>query len=119
MNLHIHIVPCIIMKLSTLVIIGSIALIGGAYGNYAQAGSYPLDVSKGENKPVEAWLKAGGTNPQVEKLGVNSLYWTRNGQPWTPVMGEFHFLRYPADLWETELFKMKAGGVSIVATYLF
>ena len=33
MNLHIHIVPCIIMRLSTLVIIGSIALIGGAYGN--------------------------------------------------------------------------------------
>ena len=80
---------------------------------------YILDISQGEQRPVDYWLKAGGTNPQGEKLGVNSLYWTRNDQPWTPAMGEFHYFRCPADLWETELLKMKAGGISIVATVLY
>ena len=34
-------------------------------------------------------------------------------------MGEFHFSRYPHQEWEGELLKMKAGGVDIVATYIF
>ena len=32
----------------------------------------------------------------------------RNGVPWFPVMGEFHYSRYPAGMWEEELCKMKA-----------
>nr|WP_276510034.1 beta-galactosidase [Niveibacterium umoris] len=42
-----------------------------------------------------------------------------DGEPWLPVMGEFHYSRYPAGEWETELRKMRAGGVSIVASYVF
>ena len=42
-----------------------------------------------------------------------------NDRPWTPVMGEFHYTRYPAGEWRDELLKMKAGGISIVATYVF
>ncbi len=42
-----------------------------------------------------------------------------DGQSWTPVMGEFHYARYPANAWRTELLKMKAGGIDIVATYVF
>ena len=34
-------------------------------------------------------------------------------------MGEFHYARYPASEWEREILKMKAGGVDIVATYVF
>jgi len=34
-------------------------------------------------------------------------------------MGEFHFSRYPENEWRGELLKMKAGGVDIVATYVF
>ena len=34
-------------------------------------------------------------------------------------MGEFHYTRYPASEWRDELLKMKAGGISIVATYVF
>ena len=41
------------------------------------------------------------------------------GKRWTPVMGEFHFARYPEDEWREELLKMKAGGVDIVSTYVF
>ena len=34
-------------------------------------------------------------------------------------MGEFHFTRYAAAFWEDELLKIKAGGIDIVATYVF
>lgn len=36
-----------------------------------------------------------------------------------PVMGEVHYSRIPADEWETEVRKMKEGGVTIIATYAF
>ncbi len=42
-----------------------------------------------------------------------------NGKPWMPVMGEFHYARYPETEWREELLKMKAGGVDTVATYVF
>jgi len=62
-----------------------------------------------------------GTNraPSGDTLAVNSQYLTRNGQPWIPVMGEFHFSRYPQDYWEEEILKMKASGVQVIATYIF
>lgn len=60
-----------------------------------------------------------GTSPSGETIAVNSLFLTKNGKPWFPVMGEFHFSRYDKAGWETELLKMKAGGVEIVATYVF
>lgn len=107
------------MRASLLIMTGLVILLGVSQGKCDQKDIYSLNVSKGENRSVDDWLKAGGINPQGEKLGVNSLYWIRNEKPWTPVMGEFHFVRYPADLWETELLKMKAGGVSIIATYIF
>ena len=50
---------------------------------------------------------------------VNSRYLTRNGRPWFPVSGELHYSRLPRECWETELDKMKAGGIQIVSTYVF
>lgn len=61
----------------------------------------------------------GGSNPQGERIDVTSLYLTRDGKPWLPVMGEFHFSRCSPEAWETELCKMKAGGITIVSSYLF
>lgn len=50
---------------------------------------------------------------------VDNLSLMKNGKRFLPVMGEFHYSRYePAD-WEEELLKMKAGGIRIVATYVF
>ncbi|WP_129843646.1 beta-galactosidase [Streptomyces sp. RFCAC02] len=43
----------------------------------------------------------------------------RDGRRWLPVMGEFHFSRYPAHAWREELLAMRAGGLDTVATYLF
>lgn len=42
----------------------------------------------------------------------------KDGNPWFPVMGEMHYTRYREELWEESLRKMKAGGVTIVSTYL-
>ncbi len=58
-------------------------------------------------------------NPAGDTLTVDSRSLRLNGQPWTPVMGEFHYTRYPENEWRAELLKMKAGGIDIVATYVF
>jgi beta-galactosidase len=57
-------------------------------------------------------------NPQGHVLDVNSQYLTFDGRPWLPVMGEFHYARYPQSEWEEEILKMKAAGIQIVSTYV-
>lgn len=42
-----------------------------------------------------------------------------DGHRIAPVMGEIHFSRIPEKEWETELKKMKEGGINIVSTYTF
>ena len=42
-----------------------------------------------------------------------------NGRRVVPVMGEVHYSRIPADEWEAEVKKMKEGGVTLIATYVF
>lgn len=64
-------------------------------------------------------LKMGGSNPSGEYIDVTSLYLTRNGNPMIPVMGEYHFARDTREHWPAELAKMKAGGVNLIATYMF
>ena len=68
-------------------------------------------------RPV-AFTLLGARNPKGGVIGVNSQYLTLDGRPWLPVMGEFHFSRYPEAEWEEEILKMKAAGVQIVSTYV-
>jgi beta-galactosidase len=78
-----------------------------------------VDASAPAKAPLENLLQMGASvSPSGERIGANSQYLTRNGKPWMPVMGEFHYSRTPANEWETELRKMKAAGVDIVATYI-
>ena len=42
-----------------------------------------------------------------------------DGKRVCPVMGEVHYSRIPANEWEREVRKMKEGGVTIIATYVF
>jgi len=69
--------------------------------------------------PESGYLKLGGKSSKGHDLEVNSRYLVLNGKPWLPVMGEFHYARYPEKDWETEILKMKAAGVQIVSTYVF
>lgn len=64
-------------------------------------------------------LNMGGKNPNGETIDVTSLYFTRAGKPWIGVMGEYHFVRDARENWYRELCKMRAGGITVVATYLF
>ncbi len=48
----------------------------------------------------------------------NSHYLIKDGKPWFPVMGEMHYSRYLETLWEESLRKIKAGGLTIVSTYV-
>ena len=64
-------------------------------------------------------LKLGGSNPEGNRIDVSSAYLTRGGKPWIPIMGEFHFSRYDRAEWPEELAKIKAGGITVVSTYLF
>ena len=68
---------------------------------------------------LEGHLRFGGADPAGVRLDANSRYLTRGGQPFLPVMGEYHFSRDSRENWRRELAKMKAGGVTVVATYLF
>lgn len=81
---------------------------------------YRFDASAVGNRSKTIPMKLGtNRNPKGEELGLNSFHLTRNGKPWLPVMGEFHYSRYPREQWEEALLKMKAGGIDVVATYVF
>lgn len=77
-----------------------------------------MNIRIGE-KPELVTLPMGGSDKDGNKYGVNSLYLTKNGRPLLPVMGEFHFSRYAPEEWEEAILKMQAGGVQILATYVF
>jgi len=78
-----------------------------------------VDLTAAIPPPVSGHLKVGGSNPQGVEINANSRYLTLGGKPWFPVMGEFHYARYPHAEWERELLKMKAGGINIVSVYIF
>lgn len=59
------------------------------------------------------------TNPQGVTFEVDANGFVIGGKHVLPVMGEMHFSRIPASEWRHELQKMKAGGITIIATYVF
>lgn len=69
--------------------------------------------------PRTAHLNMGGCNPAGTCIEVNNRYLLKNGRPWLPVMGEFHYSRYPRAYWEEAVLKIKAAGVDILASYVF
>jgi beta-galactosidase len=78
-----------------------------------------IELSETDLSVLAGHLHLGGRNPQGVEIAANSRYLTLGGEPWYPILGEFHFSRYPKEEWEEELLKMKAGGISVVATYIF
>jgi len=70
--------------------------------------------------PITEGFKMGtAKRPDGVTLTLDSSSLLLDGKRWIPVMGEFHFSRYPENEWREELLKMKAGGVDIVASYVF
>ena len=80
---------------------------------------YELDANVPDQQIQEGGLKLGGTNLKGEKISVNNYYISINNKPVIPVTGEFHFSRYPRQYWDESIKKMKAGGINVIATYIF
>jgi hypothetical protein len=96
--------------------------LAATYGAMAGAGADTLlaiDANGPVAAPLENTLKLGtAVSRSGHRIGVNSRYLTRDGKPWMPVMGEYHYSRSPAAQWDAELRKMKAAGIDVVATYV-
>ena len=73
---------------------------------------------------VLLFLLAKGTSAQGQNTFGAEVSWDRHslvidGRRICPVMGEIHYSRLPADEWRQAVRKMKDGGVTIIATYVF
>lgn len=63
------------------------------------------------------------TTGNAQKFG-SKVTWDEHslmfdGKRVVPVMGEIHYSRIPVDEWKREIKKMKEGGVTVIATYVF
>ncbi|MGN0220887.1 MAG: beta-galactosidase [Prevotella sp.] len=62
--------------------------------------------------------------PVTAQIPTSSITWDEkslifDGKRVAPVMGEIHYSRLPEAEWSEEIAKMKDGGVTIIATYVF
>ncbi|RYE53654.1 MAG: glycosyl hydrolase family 35, partial [Sphingobacteriales bacterium] len=80
---------------------------------------FTIDVNVPEQAIYGDHLKLGGSKPGGEKLEINNYYISIGNKPIIPVTGEFHYSRYPKQYWEESIKKMKAGGITIIPTYVF
>ena len=79
---------------------------------------YELAAPLNPLKIEEGKLDLGGKSPQGGSISVNNFYMSIDGKPTIPVMGEFHYSRYPRAQWEEQILKMKAGGITVIPTSL-
>jgi beta-galactosidase len=52
-------------------------------------------------------------------VSLTSRYLIRDGVPVIPVSGELHYSRVPRERWAERLRQLRAGGVTVVASYVF
>ncbi|SDJ98298.1 Glycosyl hydrolases family 35 [Catalinimonas alkaloidigena] len=95
------------------------SLVGLAFTSLRAQQVHDIDLSPPPEALKRGHLMLGGHTPQGDSLLVNSQYVELNQVPFVPIVGEFHYARYPADFWEESILKMKAGGINVIATYVF
>lgn len=105
----------IILAMMAMVFLGLCAKTNGL----VHKNVYRLDALEPDKKIFSGHLKLGGSNPNGDTISFTNYYMEFNGEPVMPVMGEFHFSRYPEKYWEEEILKMKAGGLDVVPSYVF
>jgi hypothetical protein len=99
--------------------VGLMAWVGVVAGSIAGAESLSISIPSPKPPAAERFNMGESRRPDGQRLTVDSRSLVLDGKPWTPVMGEFHYARYPEREWREELLKMKAGGIDIVSTYVF
>jgi hypothetical protein len=80
---------------------------------------YSISIPQNGHKITTGHLNLGGSNPAGVPIDFNSFYMSVGRKPFIPVMGEMHYARVPHPYWEEEILKMKAGGINVIATYVF
>jgi beta-galactosidase GanA len=103
----------------TLVFLAAVSLLRAQQIPARAPDSIVVDASAPVAAPETGYLHLGGTSANRHSLQVNSRSLVLDNKPWLPVMGEFHFSRYPESQWEHEILKMQAAGVNILSTYVF
>ena len=66
-----------------------------------------------------AWLAMVDLQAQVPEVKWDACSLLMDGRRVVPVMGEIHYSRLPAEEWRQEIRKMKEGGVTFIANYVF
>jgi hypothetical protein len=96
------------------------AIFIGLFTQSSGQNPYSIDITNQNYAVRDNFLKTGSNqSPLGEILSYNSLYLTKNGQPWYPVMGEMHFSRVAESDWENSILKMKSNGLQIISSYIF
>jgi len=81
---------------------------------------YQIKVTKQDTGSPGIYFDQGtAINPSGNSVRINAQGLFFDDTPVLPVMGEFHYSRFPDTEWRKELLKMKAGGINIVASYIF
>ncbi len=88
-------------------------------GETPQNNDYSIDLRVADKTVETDFLKMGGTSPDGGSIDFNSYYMSIDGKPHVAIMGEVHFSRIPNEQWEETILKMKAGGINLIATYVF
>ncbi len=97
----------------------TVALLASACTQQPSSGNYSIDINVPDKQIKTGHLNLGGTSPDGGSMAFNSYYMELDGNPFIPIMGEIHFSRLPHETWEEQILKMKAGGINIIATYVF
>ncbi len=81
-----------------------------------------LDLLSATHRPHELALQSPPMSNTVDPHGkwrLTNHYIECAGRPAVPVSGEIHYSRLPRSRWEERLRLMKAGGITVVACYVF
>ena len=81
--------------------------------------AYEISLPSAGSPLLRGHLDLGGTSILGDTISVTNRYLEWNGRPFIPVIGEIHFSRYPAAYWDEAIRKMKSGGITVIATYIF
>jgi hypothetical protein len=90
--------------------------LGASPAAFAETVSVEIRPTPGAGLPKHM---GAAVSPKQGRMEWDAMSLLKNGKPWLPVMGEIHFSRYPAAEWRDELLKMKAGGITMISTYVF
>lgn len=81
---------------------------------------HELDLSRPAAARNEQRFDFGSSrSPQGLEIAADGVSLLENGRRVMPVMGEIHYARLPPAEWRGALLKMKAGGITIAASYVF